>query len=356
MGKDKTKKQPTETPKETSETVLDSNEKEIALATVKPAELVKPLVDVTGIASPAMAELIGTHPHPAFVANYFDRIRKLVKATPEDLLELLAKLPPEMEESVTELIKKMDPNRPGLYMADEGQPQLTELRVYQGTGTDPYRPDSTRPGEYYLTSKVNVGKEFVGAVIALWQGRTMWPEDNDKARRPICNSMDRRVGSKYGDCKTCMHRPWRDAQLQACGDDVVAFMLPKDLSDIVMVRFQRTSAKTGGLLTTFARKDLVPWQRWFKLTTLENTRDTRRWFTLVVNPVEDERVPIELTPFCALLEKMASHDFIMPGIGRIYRSAAEVMEDTPSEKIEGSTDADATKEKGGYDNFNVQDT
>lgn len=322
-----------ETP-DTTETVETTE-----TAITKTNTLTKP--EVTGIVSAALADIVANQPNPQFMATYGDRLRGTAKPSQKELLTIVNDLPDQYREAVVNLMRTMSPNRPGLYLS-EGRPSYTELRLFHGTGDDKNRPENTVPGQFYLTTKKNVGSEFIGTVIALWQGRTMWPPQGEEARMPICSSMDRKVGGRYGDCYSCPHRPWKDGKKQDCGDDTIAFMLPKDLSDIVMVRFQRTSARTGEQLANFAKKDLVPWQRWFKLTTEKQVSGDKRWFVINLNPVDS--VSPELSPFCAALEAMASHDFILPSIAVHYRTSYEATHDE-------SMAADTTKEgvpPGGY--------
>ena len=329
--------------KENKETTTPNDEPETGPDAPETA-LAKP--EVSGITSPVLLDMATNNPNPLFMTNYGDRLRSTNKPSPKELLGIVNDLPPQFREAVTNLMRTMMPNRPGLYLSED-RPSFTELRLFHGTGDDKNRPENTVPGQFYLTTKKNVGNEFVGAVIALWQGRTMWPPQGEEARMPVCTSMDRRIGGKFGDCFSCPHRPWKDGKKQDCSDDTIAFMLPKDLSDIVMVRFQRTSAKSGEQLATFAKKDLVPWQRWFKLTTEKQVSGDKRWFIINVNPVTTEYVPVDLAPFCAALEQLASHDFILPSIGKQYRTAFEAIEQQPE------TDGPAPKDGDGYGDISL---
>jgi len=161
--------------------------------------------------------------------------------------------------------------------------------------------------------------------------------------------MDREVGSKYGACETCPQRPWRDGEKTNCNDDVVAFMLPQDMDDIILVRFSRTSEAAGRQLSKYASKDLVPWQRFFQITASERQGSGGskiKWYVMKVEPLE-EKVPPSLMEFCAALCAMAEHDFILPGLGRIYNDATSVEDDGASVAGDGSSN-DNTAD---YDDF-----
>jgi len=343
--------QPSEAePQETAAVkTVEAKPQETAVVKTVNASMEKPI-----FASPILEDLALTNPNPAFMKLHGRNLATVKKPEDSDFLKTIQGMEPEMQEKVIALTKTMSKDRPGLYLSDD-RPTFTELRLSQGSGNDPMRPENCPVGQMYLTTMKTVGKEFVGTVIALWEGRTLWPARGSTARMPICNSMDRQIGSKYGNCASCPNRPWRTKNMDImCGDDVVAFMLPHDLSDIVMVRFQRTSAKIGRQLSQFVQKDLVPWQRWFKLTTEKKTGSGDiRWFEYVVEP-QKEQVPLTLTKYCALLERAASHDFILPGFARIYRSAAEALGE--GQPVDTSTDgetAEPSKSEDGYGDFNV---
>ncbi len=263
-----------------------------------------------------------------FLDRYLDRIRTVEKDIPTNaqMKSVIRSLPEEHQEAVAALLRRTSGMKKGVYASNE-RPDHTELRLYQGTGADPNRPETAIPGQFYLNSKENVGKVFEGTIISIWDGRTMWPDrDAGGAKMPVCTSMDRRVGHRFGDCKDCLNLPWRDGKKdQMCGDDVVALMLPRNLSDIVLVRFARTSEPAGRQLMRFARKGLVPWERWYRLTSEEhkNTERSYRWFTIEMNVNEEEDVSEDLYDFCEMLCTNAEVSFILPGISRIYRQAED---------------------------------
>ena len=280
------------------------------------------------VASPTLQDLVGRMTTPEFATKFASKLKVVKRPSQKEMLQIVSEISTDYRDAAIALLRKLNPDRPGLYLADM-RPQLTELRVYQGTGNDPNRPENCRVGELYLTSKQNVGTSFTGIVLALWQGRTMWPSADDARSAPLCTSMDRTVGSQYGRCETCPQRPWRDGEKTSCNDDVVAFMVPEDLSDILLVRFSRTSEASGRQLSKFAAKDLVPWQRYYHLTTKERTGASgakTRWYVLRTEPTV-RMSPPELTEFYGALCNMAEHDFILPGLARIYNDAARLEED-----------------------------
>ena len=263
-----------------------------------------------------------------FIRQYGDRIQIAEKdmPSPRQLQEIIDKLPDDLADNINGIFDRLSPIRKGIYAA-EAKLDMVELRLYQGTGTDPNRPSNCNPGQYYLTSKENVGAEFEGIVVLIWQGRTMWGEKDELSRIPVCQSMDRKVGSNYGNCDTCPHLPWRDNKKQLCSDDCGAFMLTKDLKELVLVRFARTSEPAGRQLMRLVRKTRLPWIKRYKLTTEEkkNEKTRTRWFEMRTDVSEytDENV----YDLCNALSSITDHDFILPGISFSYRRAARIMAD-----------------------------
>jgi len=327
----------------------ESSKNETTLANVTDASL-----DLAKIKSPILADIAKNSKHPAFLERYGSRLERIERPTTTNFATIVEGLSEEHYEKVVNLIKKMDTERPGLYLADN-RPQFTELRLYQGTGSDPNRPDNCRVGDFYFTTKRNVGSAFVGAVVALWQGRTMWPGADEARGAPLCSSMDRQVGSKYGTCATCPERPWNKGEKTRCNDDVVVFMLPPDLDDLVLVRFSRTSEAAGRQLSKLVAKDLVPWRRFFRITSAERQGGggaSIKWHVMRIDAHEDETMSPELNEFCAALCSTVEHDFILPGLASIYNSAAEVDIDTLDED---SSSTNSEKAQDVYDEFDSED-
>ena len=244
--------------------------------------------------------------------------------TPGMFQAIVDGLPEKYIDNLMSIIKKTMGSRKGVY-GDSDRPDFPELRAYQGTGNDPNRPDKQIPGEYYLTTKESVGEKFEGTVLALWGGRTMWgdPEQGESTKMPMCHSMDRKIGSLCGACEDCPHLPWRDGQHQRCADDVVAFMLSKDMKEIALVRFAKTSEPAGRQLTKFVKRSVYPWSRWFQLTLEQRTSpqdSSRRWYVMQVEPCKDATVPSEIHDFCDAMCTSLEATYILPNMASIYRT------------------------------------
>ncbi len=301
---------------------------------------------VAPIKDNSLMAVLGTN--EVFVKEHGAALLRIEEETPttDKLDDIMFALPDELADPISNIMQRMNPNRKGI-VSSNTQPDYTELRLFQGTGADPNRPDNSIPGQFYLSSKEVVGPEFFGTVLAIWEGRTMWGDRSDDGapRMPICTSMDRNRGSNFGDCSTCPNRPWRDNQPQKCANDVVAFMLMKDLKDIVLVRFQRTSEPAGRQLMKLVKRGSAPWMRWFKFTTESRTSQNDksiRWFVMQVQPVENEKVQKELHPFCDAMCNAAERTFIYPGIAKIYAQAQQALEDAEDDAQPGMDEGDAS--------------
>ena len=274
----------------------------------------------------------------AFVKKYSQALLRLAEEniTEETLYDRIGDLDMDSQEALVAMIKRMDPNKKGV-IADNDKPIYTDLRLFQGVGNDINRPDDAIPGQFYLTTKERVGKEFYATVICMWEGRSMWGDMEDGGKKaPICQSMDRKVGAYYGDCETCPERPWKDGKRpEHCHNEVSAFLLSKDLKNIVRVRFQRTSEPAGNQLLRYMRTSQNPWSRWYKISSeaVTSKHDTsHRYFVMKVDVAADaEGAPAKVDKgvqnVCDALCSITEQNFLYPSISDVYRRADNVKEE-----------------------------
>ena len=288
----------------------------------------KTSIEKAAPAAGALATELGEN-NELFMQTYGDAVARVDKELPSkrQLQMIMDKLPEDLLDNLSGILKKLSGVSKGVYVSED-RPELTELRLYHGTGNDPNRPEKMIPGEYYLTSKTNIGESFDCTVLAIWTGRTMWEEDN--RGMPACQSMDRKYGSTFGVCEDCINKPWRGGQPQKCNNDVLALVLPKTMDDIVLVRFTKTSEPAGKRLAKFVKSSMSPWTKWYTITSKEKTGKedkTRRWYVMEVEPVggDDGYVPEELDEFCDAMCTMLESTIVLPGIARIYSQAQEAM-------------------------------
>ena len=270
-----------------------------------------------------------------FAKQYGQQLKEYAESMPtrEDFDEALDELAEdeetlELAESLGTVLTQTQGNKRGMFSAEESI-VFPELRIYHGVGDDANRPDSCRAGHYYLNTNDPVGEHFEGAVIAIWKGRTMWGDRDagESTSAPLCQSMNRLVGSMCGECATCPDKPWRNGEPTRCNDDVVAFMLSRDCKRLVLVRFQKTSVKAGNKLYRTVSIGSAPWRKWWRLSLEKQTKGNNRWYVMTCNLAgetkEEYLTPKAIDKFCDLLCVNLSGTFILPGIARTYRLSRE---------------------------------
>jgi hypothetical protein len=279
-------------------------------------------------AAPAAIEstghsIIDAYVHiPAFVERYGKSLLRIeAENVVGDVLDkALWALPDEIQDKLFAILAKMNPQKKGV-VADSGQADFLEMRLNQGTGNDPNRPEDSPSGHYYLSSVDKVGKSFLATPLLIWEGRQMWEQRGDDAKgpnTPECTSMDRHVGDHYGNCEQCPYLPWRDNKPSRCGNTVNAILLIKDSYEIALLRFQRTSTAAGTQLVKFAKRGSVPWARWYKFEAEAQTKGSdKRWFTIKATPSE-EAVDKDLQKFCDVMCTVAERDYFYPRVARQY--------------------------------------
>ena len=300
---------------------------------------------------------------PAFIKQYGQNLLRLAEenVTEETLFDRIEALDDDAQEKFASMIKRMNPNKKGV-IADNTKPMYTDLRLFQGVGNDKNRPDNAIPGQFYLTTKENVGKEFIGTVICMWSGRSMWGDmDDGSSKSPICQSMDRKVGNYYGECASCPELPWRDGKRpENCHNEVSAFLLSRDLNDIVRIRFQRTSEPAGNQLIQFMRRSQNPWSRWYKLTAEAVTSkhdSSHRYHVMKINVAEGEdgapaKVDKEVQAVCDAFCSITEQTFLYPEINKVYSKAAQVKEEFGDGHATVDTSSDGTVKAADYSTMN----
>jgi hypothetical protein len=320
MAKQKTV---TPNPEQTEETVMPETKTETVAIEKAPA------------ATTAMSLLQSYEHVPEFVERYGKQLIRIEKenVTGELIDDTLWKLPEEIQDKLFALVSKMNPQKKGV-VASGAVTEFLEMRVNQGTGNDPNRPEDSIPGHFYISSSEKMGKEFLATPILLWEGCQKWEKrdaSDTKPAIPECTSHDRIVGDKYGHCEKCLYLPWRDNKPNECSNTVSAILLTKDPMNIVMMRFQRTSTPGGTQLVKLARRGSVPWARWYKFATEKQEKVDKRWYVITATPV-DEKVDPSLQKFCDLMCTVAERDYLYPKLARNY---AQEPEPTPAALTSG---------------------
>ena len=307
----------------------------------------------------------------AFITEYRRPLKKIGRALKslEAVEDMIETLPEEFQQKSEELLELMNPELDGM-IGDNTGADFPELRLYHGTGNDKNRPERQVPGDMYLTTKENVGDKFTGTILAIVTGNTLWGDKDagEDTRMPLCQSMDRKMGSAHGVCSTCPYEPWKNGQSNRCQHDILMYMLNKEMTEIVKVRFAKTSLGAGQQLIRYLKHDRKMWKRWYTLTTEEQVSkedNSIRWFIYNVEKISGEEgvVHEDLHPFLEQISLSIRAAYIMPSIARVYALAEQ---GTPEDEVD--VDPGASKsvaetgtlsaedaEEAGYGDFGSED-
>lgn len=282
-----------------------------------------PLDDLTPaqLARAAQKELAERLP-----ARYREDVLFLERPSPESLMNLVDALPEEIQAPMRDMMRKTRPRKKGMNTTNEGF-SPTELRLYQGTGNDPIRPAKLPPGEFYSTDSKARGSSITGVVLGIYQGRTLWPPREQGGggggKAPLCHSLDRLEGSRYGSCLSCPNadKPYNDG---GCTRDVVVWFMDEDASGIFELRFSKTSLGAGEALLKILQKGDNIWDRWITFETQERTEKDRRWYVIKATPVSDLKNPennntnLELHDVYDALASVLLADVYYPKLAVVY--------------------------------------
>ena len=333
-----------------------------------------PLVETTALAKTEDTSLAAVSPDidatkllaSRLPARYKGDVLMLKRPSPVDLFNIVEALPKDKQDKMLELVRKINPKKQGLHTTRQGF-NPTQIRVYQGTGTDLARPKNTLKGDFYTADSRVIGNKFTGAVLAAFEGRIMWPQRPEKgqpaaegtpaSKAPLCYSLDRLEGSRYGACANCPNSQKQYNQ-GGCAREVVVYLMDEDMTGVYELRFSKTSEGAGNALLKILQKSENPWDRWFVFESAERQEKDYNWMVQKVAPVNDVKdptknnTPKDLHPLFLSLSKVIDFDVYYSGLADVYdrsKSSAEAG-------IGGGSAADTADEKallapgGGDDN------
>lgn len=300
----------------------------------------------TDIVKSGVSLLPLTENNPKFAETYGDKLKEVIDELPStrSIEEIINKLPEDLQSKVIAIAKKMSGKKKGQY-GEQDNTSITELKLYQGTGKDLNRPEKQIPGEFYLTTKTNVGEKFRGTILTTVNGQSKW--DSNNSNQPLCHSMDRKMGNNHGECANCVHRPWRNKQKQQCNKDVTVYMIPDTLDNIILARFTKTSEPTGRRLLTFMSRGIGEnWSKWYEFSSEQREQKSdpsKRYFVWDVQPVAGNEgyTPEELDSFFYALCTLVEATYILPNIARIYEQAMDGEPSAEEEESPGVDDDDS---------------
>lgn len=251
----------------------------------------------------------------------------------EEFEQAVAALPEDLRTNLRDALERMEAVRPGVHTARQVDFRIFDVRINQGSGADPTRPTETPMGGYYATdmrllaacnkqaSKVlNIPELFEAYVILATEGNTLWPprseEEENKSGAPICKSLDRHMGTKFGLCDACEHRPFRfeERDPDGCRNDITLFVVPKDFSGVLRWTFTKSNFKAGReIKDAVSRAWPTPWTRALLFGTKEEKDDSGklRWF-VTTKEVDDVTTPRKVATVLHALSRKIETEIYYP--------------------------------------------
>lgn len=288
-----------------------------------------------------------------------ERLTKLKRPSAEMLEEAISGLDEIKRDNFRNLLEQLNQEKEGMHVSGKGL-RLPDMRIYQGTGEDANRPETTPVGSIYGTdgTVLSVPSAFVAqwkasgvggavrvALLSLVEARTFWPPRNNddfkiegleiKKNVPICKSLDRKRGNQFGDCSACGYRPFKDGNFnpEGCKDDIHAFFITSDFKHLYRFVITSTSLKAGGLpIKKKSQNWPKPWSYFFDLSTKSESKETKRWFTLSPSVAVNDDAPQGLSPtiaeqkLMALLCRQIDADLFYPQLAEIYTAESRKNE------------------------------
>jgi hypothetical protein len=256
--------------------------------------------------------------------NVRARALMLKRPTPEELMNIVMALPEAGQEAMLALVSKTNPEKQGLHTSSSGF-EPTALKVFHGTGNDPLRPRQCLPGQFYSADSRVLGEKFTAVPLAIYEGQILWPpksQDNKESKAPICVSVDRKTGSKYGSCDACPLNPSvRQYSQGGCMREVTAYLLDQDMTSIYELKFSKTSEGAGRALMGVMKKSNSLWDRWFTFEAKERVEGANKWYVIQTGPVADPvkaNTDPKLHPLFTALSKIIDTDIYYAALANIH--------------------------------------
>jgi hypothetical protein len=285
------------TPPPATETPPAASQPETALAVAAPAQVTAVAVATAETWQSKLADRMKLAPTDPVRED----ILSLRQPAASEFMALVESFPAEKRSNVLNLIGRMKPKQ-GDHSSKTGFSPMP-LKLYQGTGDDPNRPSDCPVGTFYAPF-TKMGSSFKGLVLGVIQGRTLWPP-RDEGKAPVCSSVDRVTGSKYGSCQTCAYSSKKTTE-GGCGSDTVVYLLDQNLTGIYELRFMSTSAPAGNTLVKALKNANTLWGYWVTFSNEKRTNGDKKWHILKAEPVMDhnEAPPAYLDPLCSLFSQL----------------------------------------------------
>ncbi len=245
--------------------------------------------------------------------EYHAKIEALYDPSIEELKADIEKLPSKEKEGFKKWLQKNNTDKIG-YHVSQSTFSIPDLRIDQGTGNDLAKPANSMKGCTYDSDGnlvtgagqsamlLKIPERFRGAVISVQNTRQMWPprDSNNNVipmtgidnagNGPLCSSMDRLRGTRWGDCSKCDYRPFANGpknNRNNCKDDVRLYVVrlddtpngPLPFSSIYRIILSSTSVLSGAKpITQRVNGWDYLWSKLFLFEAIPQTRDNKTWY------------------------------------------------------------------------------
>ena len=271
---------------------------------------------------------------------YKDTVMMLPRPTTSDIMEEIAKLPAEWQDKAMNLLRRLNPQKQGVHTSGRAM-KVSDVRLYQGVGSDPSRPAKLAPGGIYTTDSATIETPFTVLVLGLHETRTLWPPLGAAERGPLCYSVDSVQGTRYGACKACpkSDKLPRDG---GCTKNIEAYVLDKDWTGFYRIQFNKTSYRAGQQLDRIVGNSSEAWEKWISIAEQENKDGTKRWFTYKVDVADAKSstgpaVPKAVWGFIEKLSQALDANVYYPALADSYDRAAGPAERGDAAASKGET-------------------
>ena len=305
--------------------------------------------------------------------TWFDDLPKPIKALflasppPEDgeLTAMVENLPQAQRESFEVLIESLNPVREG-FVSSRADFRIPKAALYHGVGDDPARPAAAPVGSVYASDglvlaawdknqarQLKIGQTFEAAIILIEETRTLkMPRDKSKplppdidpdSKAPICYSLDRQRGSRYGACAACPNRPYANGKWapDSCTNDARIYFVLRGFKGIYSISVKGASMKKA--VQVIQRQKGRPWDVWYDIGVSEEKNELGRWFSLTATPHATDDAPQgepttqEERGVFRTLSRTVLHESYRAELQRIYAQtsapAAEGHADTSADML-----------------------
>ncbi len=202
----------------------------------------------------------------------------------------------EIQHKLMNLAEQTSPQIKGI-ATPSTRAKIPILQLMQAMTNSENVPNGAKPGDMYTTSGQLIGNELVFYPIYMHWIRKKWGDDKIE-----CQSIDGKVGNRYGECRKCPYGQFeRDVRPQ-CSPGSSYFLLTEDLSNILQVDFIKTSSPTGRKIKQLALPPAL-WGRPYILSTEKKQQQGTGKGVYYVYSVRasTERTPKEQFKICDVL-------------------------------------------------------